>query len=139
MHVKDVMSSEVHSVERRTPIADAARMMSTYDIGALPVCDDGAVTGIVTDRDLVVRHLAGNAGTERVEEVMSARVVCTEPDAGIELAEAMMSEHQVRRLPVCERDRIVGMVTQGDIARRADPVAVGEMVHAISERPVLGP
>ena len=50
-----------------------------------------------------------------------------------------MSEHQVRRLPVCERGRIVGMVTQGDIARRADPMAVGEMVHAISERPALAP
>jgi len=93
----------------------------------------------VTDRDLVVRHLAGNDHTERVEDVMSANVVCTEPNAGIEQAEALMSEHQVRRLPVCERGRIVGMVTQGDVARRADPVAVGEMVQAISERPALTP
>lgn len=139
MQVKDVMSGEVHAVERRTPIADAARMMSTYDVGVLPVCDDGAVNGIVTDRDLVIRHLARNERSERVEEIMSADVLCIEADAGIEQAEALMSEHQVRRLPVCERGRIVGMVTQGDIARRADPMAVGEMVHAISERPALAP
>lgn len=139
MRVQDVMSREVHDVEQSTSIDAAARMMSTYDVGALPVCDDGRVVGMVTDRDLVVRHLAEHARHNRVEEVMTAHVFTVEPDTTVEDAEDLMCRHQVRRLPVCQAGRVVGMITQGDIAREADPISVGEMVSAISARPAIAP
>ncbi len=137
MTVQDVMSREVHAVEQSTSIDSAARMMSTYDVGALPVCADGQVVGMITDRDLVVRHLAEHARHTRVDEVMTPRVFTVEPEMTVEDAEELMCQHQVRRLPVCRAGRVVGMITQGDIARETDPISVGEMVSAISARPAI--
>lgn len=131
------MSREVHAVEQATSIESAARMMSSYDVGALPVCAEGQVVGVVTDRDLVVRHLAEHARHSRVDQVMTTRVFTVEPDTTIEDAEELMCQHQVRRLPVCHAGRVVGMITQGDIARETDPISVGEMVSAISARPAI--
>ena len=88
MTVQDVMSREVHAVEGSTSIASAARMMSTYDVGALPVCADGRVVGMVTDRDLVVRHLAEHARHTRVDQVMTPRVFTVETDTTIEAGAA---------------------------------------------------
>ena len=118
----DVMSPHVHSIEPTRTIADAANMMADFDVGVLPVIDDGELVGIVTDRDLAVRGFApGLHAGSPVLRVMSSRVeTCRQDDVLDDVLETM-SDQQVRRMPVCsDSGEVVGMISIGDLARR-DP------------------
>ncbi len=132
--VRDVMTSSPTTVTPQTSVVEAARLMEKEDVGPLPVVEDGSLVGIVTDRDLVVRVLAEGRDPESttVGDVCSPQPVSVEPDADLSQALALLARHQVRRLPVAEGDRLVGIVAQADVARELPHEDVGEVVEDIS-------
>ena len=98
----------------------AARTLQHYNIGALPVCGyDGALCGVVTDRDLVTRCLAAGGKPEqtKVRDVMTGKVISATPDMDAGAAASLMGRQQVRRLPVVENGSVCGMVSLGDLAK----------------------
>ena len=121
MRVRDLMSKSVVTITPEESAALAARLLSRHELGSLPVCAaDGTLAGIVTDRDIVLRCLAldNDPADTRVSEVMSRAVVTARPGDSVQSAAALMAREQLRRLPVAENGRLVGMVTACDLARR---------------------
>ena len=115
--VRDVMTPDPIGVYYEHTIAQAARIMRDTCVGAVLVVRDGALSGVVTDRDLVVRALADGAGPDTpVGPLCSGRLVGVEAAQDVMEAERLMREHAVRRLPVTEDGQIVGVVSLGDIA-----------------------
>jgi len=99
-------------------LENASKLMCGADIGVVPVCDNGGIVGIVTDRDIIVRGISkGFSPHEKIERIMTKNVVSISPDADIKDAAKLMSDRQVRRLPVVSGKEIVGMLSIGDIAR----------------------
>ena len=120
MKAKDVMSSDLFSVDSVESIAGVAQIMARLDVGALPVIDGRKLVGIVTDRDLAVRGLGqGLPEDTPVSQVMSKDVeTCRESDDLDDVLE-LMAQQQVRRVPVCSSSgEVVGIITMGDLARR---------------------
>lgn len=123
MQVRDIMSERVVSVSPEENLSVAARLLSRYNIGALPVCTkDGKLKGMVTDRDIVLRCVATeeDANSVKVSEIMTRRIVSVEPTQSLREATELMAQKQVRRLPVEEKGRLVGMVSIGDLAKVPD-------------------
>lgn len=134
MKVRDCMNTHVISVAPEESVAVAARMMARYNIGALPVrARDGSLCGIVTDRDMVVRCMALERSAEEtpVCRIMTDRVSTVTPTTALTHAADRMAKEQVRRLPVVEGRRLVGMVSLGDLSRREDYSM--EVAEALSE------
>ncbi|MFF5970353.1 CBS domain-containing protein [Streptomyces sp. NPDC012769] len=121
--VRDVMTGHPVTVGTLTSVAEAARVMRDADIGDVLVVDGDTLRGIVTDRDLVVRAMAEgrDPADTTVQSVCSERPVTVAPDEGIDRAVGLMREHALRRLPVTEEGRLVGIVTLGDLAIEKDP------------------
>jgi CBS domain-containing protein len=121
--VSDVMTTGPVSVTAGSTLSDVARKMREHDIGAVVVEDGGSLRGLVTGRDIVVRGIAAGLDptTTAVAEVCSAELVTVEPDDPIEAAVSSMREHSLRRLLVVEGDRVVGIVSLGDLAIERDP------------------
>ena len=120
MQVKDIMSEKVVSVSPEENLSVAARLLSRYNIGALPVCTkDGKLKGMVTDRDIVLRCVAAedDANSVKVADIMTRRVVCVDASQSIRDASDLMAQKQVRRLPVQDQGRLVGMISIGDLAK----------------------
>ncbi len=120
MKVRDCMTKSVICVGRDEPASVAARLMSRYNVGLLPVRGkQGEICGVVTDRDIVLRCVAaGRDGkTALVKEIMSTRVRSVQPDTELSRAAGLMAAEQVRRLPVVEEGKLVGMLTLGDVTR----------------------
>ncbi|MDR0380492.1 MAG: CBS domain-containing protein [Oscillospiraceae bacterium] len=120
MLVSELMSPHVVSIQQDELASSAARLLARHNIGALPVCaGDGRLRGIVTDRDIVLRCVAAESDPEqtRVREIMSRGVVGVAPGEDAREATRLMAERQVRRLPVVEDGRVVGMLSLGDLAR----------------------
>jgi CBS domain-containing protein len=117
--LRNLMTSEVYTVNETHSVQEAAAIMSKYNIGSLPVVNNnGQMVGIITDRDITLRSTAqGEAAQTNVSEVMTAQqVVQGTPDMNVEEAAQLMSQQQIRRLPVVENGQVVGMVALGDIA-----------------------
>ncbi len=114
---------------------DAARAMASEDVGPIPVAEGDRLVGMVTDRDLVVRVLAEgrDPSATTLQEIMASDLVTVEPDTQLEEALQRMSDNQVRRLPVVEGGRLVGIVAQADVARTAEEEKVGAVVEDISQ------
>ncbi|TMJ97175.1 MAG: CBS domain-containing protein [Actinobacteria bacterium] len=132
--IRDVMTENVKSAEPSTSVREAARLMAGEDIGPVPVVEGERLVGIVTDRDLVVRVIAEGKDPDSttVGEIVSADVVTVSPDQDLDEALKLLARHQVRRLPVVENDRLVGIVAQADVARQGDDSKTGETVEQIS-------
>ena len=132
--IKEVMTRDVRACEPKATVADAAKVMAQEDVGPVPIVEDGRLVGIVTDRDIVVRVVAEgrdpNATT--VKEIASTELVTVSPDDDLDEALHLLAERQVRRLPVVEGDRLVGIVAQADIARLGKDKKTGEVVEEIS-------
>jgi CBS domain-containing protein len=114
------MSSGIVSVTPDEPASAAARMLYRYNIGAVPVCsEDGRLRGIVTDRDIVLRCVAADSDPARtpIREIMSKSVTTVSPTDDVRDAAHRMADAQVRRLPVVEGGRLVGMLSLGDMAK----------------------
>ena len=134
MLVKDCMNSHVIAVSPEESVAVAARLMARYNVGALPVrARDHSLCGIVTDRDMVLRCVALERKPEEtsVSRVMTERVASVTPMTNLTQAADLMAREQVRRLPVVEGRRLVGMVSLGDLSRRDDYAM--EAAEALSE------
>lgn len=123
MKVKDCMSKDVCCVACSSNITDVAKLMSSKHIGCVPVCDDKQnVVGIVTDRDLILRCIAcgKDANNTPVTDVMTTKVVNTTPETSVSEASKVMCDCQIRRLPVMQNNKVVGMLTIGDLAQNMD-------------------
>lgn len=133
--VRDAMSAEVRTAGPIQSVAEAAELMKAEDVGSIPVVDDGRLLGIITDRDIVVRAVAEGRDlqTVTIDEVASRELVTAEPDWDLDEALRLMASHQVRRLPVVEDGRLVGMLAQADVAIEATGKKVGEAVERISQ------
>jgi len=119
MQVRELMNQNVISISPEESAALAARLIARHNIGALPVCgDDGSLRGVVTDRDIVLRCIAAEEDPAQtpVRNIMSRGLTTIAPDDDVRAASHLMSEKQVRRLPVVERGKVVGMLSLGDLA-----------------------
>ena len=132
--VRDAMTGDPRSIGATASVVEAARLMREQDIGSLPVTDDEQLVGMITDRDITMRVVAEAAdpNVTSVEDVYSRDLVSVEPDNDLEEALGLMARHQVRRLPVVEDGRLVGIVAQADIALSENETKTGELVEAIS-------
>lgn len=118
MRVRDIMSKDVACVRSYDSIERAAQLMKQYNCGSIPVCTDDKIIGIITDRDIAVRSVAsGDDVTEkRVGDVMTDSIVFASPDLDVNDAAKLMSDRQIRRLPVVEGGSLIGIVALGDIS-----------------------
>jgi CBS domain-containing protein len=133
--VQEAMTSNPTAITPDTTAQEAARLMKSEDVGALPIVEDGRLTCVITDRDLTVRGVAeGLAAETPVSELASKNVVTIDPQQSLAEAARLMAEHQVRRLPVVEEDgRLVGMLAQADVAQAGHDSLTGEVVQKISQ------
>ena len=123
MKLREIMTNPVIRIHPEESAAVAARMLTRYNIGILPVCGaDGHICGLVTDRDLVTRCLAAgrSPASTPVRQVMTAQVVSGRPDMDASEAADIMGREQIRRLPVLENGRLCGMVSLGDLAVKGE-------------------
>ena len=121
MKIRDVMTDSVIPIGPEENVAVAARTLTHYNIGALPVCStNGHLCGMVTDRDIVTRCLASGRSAQEtaVRDVMSGNITCATPDMEVDEAAKLMGDRQIRRLPVLEDGKLCGMVSLGDLAKR---------------------
>lgn len=134
MKICDVMSENVVSIAPGESVRAAAKLLKSRNIGALPVCDSGGkLKGMLTDRDIVTRCVALGAdpASVRVEDIMSRGVITAGPFEELERAVELMACDQVRRLPVLDRGRLVGMLSLCDMARNCN--CDMEAAEALSE------
>jgi CBS domain-containing protein len=134
--VRELMTPDPEHLSADDTLVTAAQRMRDADVGSLPICDsDGQVTGILTDRDIVVKCIAdgGDPSSATVGSIASEMVYTVGPDDQIENALSVMEDHQVRRLPIVENGKLVGMLAQADVARTMSEPRVGEVVEEISK------
>jgi CBS domain-containing protein len=135
MQIQEIMTRSVDIIDPNTTIRDAARKMRADNVGALPVGENDRLVGMVTDRDIVVRAVADDraGGNTAVRDVMSEHVYYCFEDDDVQQAAKVMSEHQVRRLPVLNRNkRLTGVLALADLGR-ADRDAACEALMGVSE------
>jgi CBS domain-containing protein len=133
--VKNVMTKNPTSCDLSATVVEAAKVMASEDVGAVPVVKDGRLAGLVTDRDIVVRVLAEgrDPSSTTVGEIASSDLETLSPDDDLGTALRKMASSQVRRLPVVEGDQLVGIVAQADVARQGDDSETGQVVEEISK------
>ena len=132
--VRDAMTEDPRSIGASASVVEAAQLMREGHIGSLPITEDEKLVGMITDRDITTRVVAEAADPMKtsVGDVYSRDLVSVEPDKGLDEALQLMARHQVRRLPVVENGRLVGIVAQADIAL-SENKKTGQLVEAISE------
>ena len=136
--VREVMTDSPRCVTPETLVSEAARLMKSEDVGSLPILDGERLTGIVTDRDIVLQAVAEEKDPRGmpVREVASRDLVTVGQDEDLSEALKRMASHQIRRIPVVdEDDRLVGIVAQADVAREAKDKDSGQMLQDISQTP----
>lgn len=133
--IRDTMTVDPRSITPNDQIVEAARLMRDENVGSLPVSDEGRLVGMLTDRDIAVRVVAEGKRPEAttVGEVFSRNPVAARPDQDLDEALQLMAQHQVRRLPVVEDDRLVGILAQADVALEEKEKKTGELVESISQ------
>ena len=134
MKVRDIMSRDVQVARPGDSIQNVAGRMAAGDFGFMPVAEGDHLVGTITDRDLVIRALAGGAGPETVVgEVMTSNVEWRRDDEDLKDVLKCMSEKQIRRLPILDKDnRLVGVVSLGDLSTRVKEKYAGEALEDIS-------
>ncbi len=122
LKARDIMTTDVVSVSEGSSIVEAAQKMKRADVGSLPVEENDRIVGIVTDRDIVLRNVADehDPNRETCGEIMSTDVVAVDPEMSVEEVSRLMSSHQIKRIPVVENDRVVGMISLKDISQTRD-------------------
>lgn len=137
--VKDVMTTDVECCSLLDNIYEVAVKMRDLDVGAIPIVDNERLVGMVTDRDIVIRGIAEKKpGSTKVEEIMSDDLITVSQDTSVQEAMRLMAEHQIRRLPVVEDGKLVGIVSLGDFAvRKNTDEQAGMALSEISEPPEM--
>ncbi|NYE07537.1 CBS domain-containing protein [Bacillus niacini] len=117
MNVADVMTTNVDSCSPESTCKEVAMKMKELDVGAVPICDNEKLVGIVTDRDIVIKGFVNNLSSDSmISELVTDNVVKGSKEMSVEEAVRLMSQHQIRRLPIVEDDKLVGIVSLGDLA-----------------------
>jgi CBS domain-containing protein len=133
--IRDLMTANPASCEPSATVIEAAKTMASEDVGPVPIVEGDRLVGMVTDRDLVVRVLAEgrDPSSTTLGEIASSDLVTVRPESDLEEAVRLMQQHQVRRLPVVEDGRLVGIIAQADVARALEEERTGEVVEQISQ------
>lgn len=134
--VREAMTSSPTTVESDANVLEAAKRMASENVGSLPVVQNGELVGMVTDRDLVTNVLAKDLDPSKVTvaDVSSENPIVATPDEPLDAALRRMASEQVRRLPVVDGGKLVGILAQADVAQSAEAESTGRMVEEISER-----
>jgi CBS domain-containing protein len=136
--IRDIMTRGAECIGEDETVLEAAKQMAQLDVGALPICSEGnQLTGMLTDRDILVKVLAKgkDPSSTTAVELEQGEAVTVDADDSVDQALQAMTKHKVRRLPVVEGGRLVGMVSQGDVAVNIENPKVGDLVEAISAAP----
>jgi CBS domain-containing protein len=136
MKIREIMTPQVQCVRPEDTLVEAAGVMRQLDVGAVPVCDDERVVGILTDRDITVRAVAEGCDPNQttVSDAMSPQIVCVYDDQLVSEAVRLMELHQIRRTPVINRqDRLVGIISLGDVAVAANSNLSAEALRQVSQ------
>ncbi len=131
---RDIMHAGAECIGEHESLLKAAQRMRDLDVGALPICgDDDRLHGIITDRDIVIKCVAagGDPATVTAGDLAQGRPVTIAAAADVSEVLAVMEEHRIRRLPVIESHRLVGMISEADLARNLPDQAVAEFVESI--------
>jgi len=134
MKISEVMTTEVETVSADQTAREAAAFMLRADAGSIPVCEGDKVIGMITDRDIAVRGIAEGRGPDTpVSELMSDGIICAHEDDDVREVARRMSEEQVRRLPVIDsEERLVGIVSLGDLSRETVGEAAQQALEGVS-------
>ena len=134
MKIRDVMTRSVETVRPDQSAQEAASFMLRAEAGSIPVCEEDRVIGMITDRDIAVRGVAEGRGPDcSVRDLMSEQVICAREDDSIEDVAQQMSQAQVRRLPVVDdQERLVGIVSLGDLSRETPGQAASQALEGVS-------
>ncbi len=132
--VRDFMTTSIETVSPEQTAMDAAAFMLSADTGSIPVCDGDKVIGMITDRDIAVRGVAAGKGPEcSVRDLMTNNIVCARDSDDVDTVAQRMADSQVRRLPVIDSsDKLVGMVSLGDLARETSGESAHEALEGVS-------
>jgi CBS domain-containing protein len=131
---RDIMHVGAECIGEHETLAQAAQRMRDLDVGALPVCgDDDRLHGIITDRDIVIKCVAAGGDPETVTagELAQGKPFTIDADASAGQVLRVMEDHRIRRLPVIENHRLVGMISEADLARHLPEQAIAEFVETI--------
>jgi CBS domain-containing protein len=132
--LKNVMTRDVKTVSPDATAQEAASFMLSADTGSIPVCENEKVIGMVTDRDIAVRAIAEGRGPDcSVRDLMSENIICARDTDDVQAVAQQMSDAQVRRLPVVDADdRLVGMVSLGDLSRESQQSAAATALEGVT-------
>ncbi|HBP65903.1 MAG TPA: CBS domain-containing protein [Desulfosporosinus sp.] len=133
MKVREVMTSSVDCVTPDTTVIEVAQLMKKDDVGSIPICTDHQLMGIITDRDIVLKVVAAGKNTNNIlaKDIMSTDIISVTTDQDVHEAANLMSKYQIRRLPVLEAGKLVGIVAIGDLA--IEKVHINEAGDALSD------
>jgi CBS domain-containing protein len=132
---REVMTGDAECIGENDSVSDAAKRMADLDVGALPICgEDNRLKGMLTDRDIAIKVVAQgkDPSSTRAGEFAEGKPVTIGADDSVDEALRTMADHKVRRLPVIDGHDLIGIVSQGDLARNVDEDKVGDLVEAIS-------
>jgi len=135
---RDIMHADAQCISANETLVDAACRMRDLGVGALPICgEDNRLSGIITDRDIVIRCLAEGKDprTTRASELAHGRPFYVEADADVDQVLQQMMEHKVKRMPVIENHQLVGMISEADLAKNLDEEKLGRFVETIKSGP----
>ncbi|QUI22459.1 CBS domain-containing protein [Vallitalea pronyensis] len=136
MKAKEIMTSDIIAVTDDTSIKEAAMKMRDADVGSIPVEEDHKLVGILTDRDIVLKSVAEdlNANQAKCKDIMSKDVITVAPDMDVEQVVHLMSDNQVKRIPVVENHNLIGMISLKDVSQaRSFEDEAGEVLNDITE------
>ncbi len=131
---RDIMHTGAECIGENETLDMAARKMRDLDVGALPICgEDQKLHGIITDRDIVIKCIAEGKDPKRCRagELAQGRVVYVEANSDIREVLNNMKEHKIKRVPVIDHQRLVGMISEADLARNLNEQEIGELVEVI--------
>ncbi|MGW5049631.1 CBS domain-containing protein [Actinokineospora sp. NPDC004072] len=135
LKARDIMHRDVRCIPPDSSLQDAARMMRELDVGALPICDNDRLGGMITDRDIVVGCIADGGDPSRVkaQELAKGTPRWIDADAGVDEVLDLMERHQIKRLPVIDKDgmRLVGIISEAEIARNLSDEKIAEFVGKV--------
>ncbi|TWT06659.1 CBS domain-containing protein [Planococcus sp. CPCC 101016] len=119
MRIEEIMTTDVETCMPESTLQEVASKMREINVGSIPICEEGRLVGIVTDRDIVIRGLAEQIPSDAaISEILSAEVVTGTVELTVEEAADLMAVHKIRRLPIVSDDRVIGIVSLGDLAIR---------------------
>lgn len=133
--ISELMTTDVETVSSEQTAQEAAKFMLRADAGSIPVCDGDKVVGIITDRDIAVRGIAEGRGPDTpIRDLMSDGIVCAREDEDVATVAKRMSDEQVRRIPVVDSsERLVGIVSLGDLTREGEKRNASEALEGVSQ------